>query len=92
MCCQAVTKTISFVYLYREIKGQVSTVADWVKQANELAKAINDTSMYYPSFFFTAAYNPPFATVQQHNEVWFYAIKGHNAPLDVGLPHKLIKS
>jgi hypothetical protein len=90
MCCQAVTKTISFVYLYREIKGQVSTVADWVKQANELAKAINDTSKYYPSFFFTAAYNPPFATGQQHNEVWFYAIKGHNAPLDVGLPHKLI--
>ena len=92
MCCQAVTKIISFVYLYREIKGQVSTVADWVKQANELAKAINDTSKYYPSFFFTAAYNPPFATGQQHNEVWFYAIRGHNAPLDVGLPHKLIKS
>ncbi|CAG2197623.1 unnamed protein product [Mytilus edulis] len=43
----------------KDRSGHVTSTADWVKQANLLAGAINDTSKILRYIFFTAEYNLP---------------------------------
>ncbi|XP_035693366.1 heme-binding protein 2-like [Branchiostoma floridae] len=46
--------------------------ADWVANANALAKSLdNATISYHRDFYYTAGYNSPFQPVDRHNEVWF---------------------
>ncbi|XP_035693369.1 heme-binding protein 2-like isoform X1 [Branchiostoma floridae] len=45
---------------------------DWTKQAELLAKSLdNDGKKYHKDFYYTAGYNSPFKPINRHNEVWY---------------------
>ncbi|GFO23157.1 heme-binding protein 2 [Plakobranchus ocellatus] len=43
----------------------------WIKQGQELSKAIGDESKYVTDFYYTVGYDAPFKLVGRRNEVWF---------------------
>ncbi|CAH1244626.1 HEBP2 [Branchiostoma lanceolatum] len=45
---------------------------DWTKQAETLAKSLDNAGKnYHKDFYYTAGYNSPFKPIGRHNEVWF---------------------
>ncbi|KAI8510414.1 Heme-binding protein 2 [Branchiostoma belcheri] len=45
---------------------------DWTKQAETLAKSLDEAGKnYHKDHYYTAGYNSPFKPINRHNEVWF---------------------
>ncbi|XP_063436525.1 heme-binding protein 2-like [Mytilus trossulus] len=55
----------------RQFGGYYRKIEDWIKEAQELIKSINDPSKYHTEFYFTAGYDSPFRIFNRHNEIWF---------------------
>lgn len=57
----------------RQFGGYIVKIEDWVNEAQQLIKAINNPSVYVSDYYYTAGYNSPFQIFNRHNEIWFLA-------------------
>lgn len=62
-----------YISNFRQFGGYVTKIEDWISEAQQLIKAINDPSKYVTKTYFTAGYNSPFEIFHRHNEIWFIA-------------------
>ncbi|XP_052073939.1 heme-binding protein 2-like [Mytilus californianus] len=67
----ALNSAPTFRAYVRQFGGYVRKIEDWIKEAQELFKSINDSSKYHTQFYFTAGYDSPFRIFKRHNEIWF---------------------
>jgi hypothetical protein len=67
------TQILVKLLLTKIVIQQVTKIEDWISEAQQLIKAINDPSKYVTKTYFTAGYNSPFEIFHRHNEIWFIA-------------------
>ncbi|XP_013389351.1 heme-binding protein 2-like [Lingula anatina] len=65
--------TLKSMKVYVRAFGGFPKEEIWTSEAQKLAQAINDNSLFYSDFWFTAGYDGPSKIINRHNEVWFVA-------------------